>query len=67
MLDKTTLYFEVHSLSLDAYNFCSSYARKINAIEDLYSEPIVVFTNVENGLGIFAGDNISKRNRLIEY
>ena len=66
-LDKTKMRFQLHTLSKDAYNFCSSYARKIAAQDDLYSEPIVIFTNVENGLGLFAGESISNVEVPIKY
>ena len=67
VLDKSKLHIELHSLSKDAYNYCSSYARKIAAQDDVYSEPIVIYSNIENGLGVFAGENISKRDALIQY
>lgn len=67
VLDKSKLHIELHSLSKDAYKFCSSYARKIAAQDDFYSEPTVIFTNIKNGLGIFAGENITKRDILIQY
>jgi hypothetical protein len=67
VLDKSKLHIELHSLSKDAYNFCSSFAKKIAAQDDVYSEPTVIYTNIENGLGIFAGENISKRDIVIQY
>ena len=67
VIDKSKLYIELHSLSKDAYNFYSSYAKMIAAQDDVYSEPTVIYTNIKNGLGIFAGENISKRDILIQY
>ena len=67
ILDKSKLHIELHSLSADAYNFCSSYAKKIASQDDIYSEPTVIYSNIENGLGVFAGENITKRDVLIRY
>jgi len=67
ILDKSKLHIELHSLSADAYNFCSSYAKKIASQDDVYSEPTVIYSNIENGLGVFAGENITKRDVLIRY
>lgn len=67
VLDKSKLHIELHSLSKEAYLFCSSYAKKIAAQDDIYSEPAVIYTNIEKGLGIFAGKNVDKRDVVIKY
>ncbi|MCK5137380.1 MAG: DUF4249 domain-containing protein [Bacteroidales bacterium] len=67
VLDKSMLHMELHSLSKDAFNFCSSYAKKLATQDDVYSEPTVIYTNVENGLGVFAGESIAKKDILIHY
>jgi hypothetical protein len=67
VFDKSKLHIELHSLSREAYNFCSSYAKKVKLQEDIYSEPVVIYSNVKNGLGIFAGENISSKDILIKY
>jgi hypothetical protein len=66
-IDKSKLHIVLHSLSKDAYNFCSSYAKKIEMSDDIYSEPVVIYSNVKNGLGIFAGENISSKDIPIKY
>ena len=65
--DKSKLHIELHSLSKEAYNFCSSYAKKIKLSDDVYSEPVVIYSNVKNGLGIFAGENIFTKDIPVKY
>jgi hypothetical protein len=67
ILDKSKLHIELHSLSKDAFNYCSSYSKKIASQDDVYSEPTVVYSNIINGLGIFAGESISKTEVVIQY
>ncbi len=67
ILDKSKLHIELHSLSKDAYNFCSSYAKRMRLQDDIYSEPVIIYSNVKNGLGIFAGENISSTDVPIKY
>ena len=43
------------SVSADYYQFHSTYTRQILAQESPFSEPVIVFNNVENGLGNFSG------------
>ncbi len=43
------------SVSADYYKFHSTYTRQILAQESPFSEPVIVFNNVENGLGNFSG------------
>ena len=59
-LDTTNLYLQVHHLSKELYLFYSSHARKLLNDDDLYAESTPIFTNIENGFGIFGGENITK-------
>ena len=58
--DDTELYIHLEHLSEDAYKYYSSHAINLNIGGlDIFSEPISLFSNVENGYGIFAGINTS--------
>ena len=67
VVDRTKLRIELHSLSKEAFLYCSGYANKLRAQDDLYSEPIIIYSNVENGLGLFAGENISATDVVVKY
>ncbi|MDA3930353.1 MAG: DUF4249 domain-containing protein [Prolixibacteraceae bacterium] len=43
------------SLSPEAYYYFNSSNAQINNNQDLFAEPVLVYSNIENGLGIFAG------------
>jgi hypothetical protein len=64
---KTTLHFKFYSISKEYYLYVKTlndfYATRTSA----FSEPVMVYNNIENGLGIFAGstyteDSISSYN-----
>ncbi len=67
MRDTSILRIELHSLSQELYNFYTSHAVLLKNQNDIYSEPTQVFTNIENGLGSFAGENITLIETEIEY
>jgi len=67
ILDTTHLYISMHHLSPELYNFHSSYATKLDNENDIYSEPTPVFSNIENGLGIFGGENLSIKKIAVKY
>ena len=67
ILDTTHLYISMHHLSPELYNFHSSYATKLDNENDIYSEPTPVFSNIENGLGIFGGENVTVKKIVIKY
>ncbi len=50
-------YFALRTVSEEYYLFHSSFARQYNAdiTGNLFSEPVFIFENVNNGYGIFAG------------
>lgn len=45
----------VKSVSKEMYEYLTSIERKKVRVADPFSEPIPVFSNIENGIGIFAG------------
>jgi hypothetical protein len=67
ILDTTHLYISMHHLSPELYKFHSSYATKLDNENDIYSEPTPVFSNIENGLGIFGGENVTVKKIVIKY
>ncbi len=49
---------EIRSLSEEYYNYLYSTNLQESITEDPFAEPVQIFSNVENGLGIFGGYNI---------
>ena len=47
--------FEVVSLTEDAYNYYKAYSNQVFSQSFAISEPVVSYSNFENGLGLFAG------------
>lgn len=47
--------FELQSLTKDTYYYIKSLGSSMWSNDDLFSEPVQVFNNIENGLGIFGG------------
>jgi hypothetical protein len=54
------LFVELRTISEDYYRFYSSVGRQQDNPGPPYSEPVIVFTNVEDGRGIFAGYNSAR-------
>ncbi len=54
-LPQSPLYVHLYSLSEDAYEFISTYTKYQEAISNPFAEPVNIYTNVQNGLGLFAG------------
>jgi hypothetical protein len=54
-----TVYFI--SISKKYYQYVVSYLKQEKNNDDFYSEPTQVFNNIENGLGIFAGFSVQKK------
>ncbi len=67
MRDTTALRIELHSLSQELYHFYISHAAVLVNQNDIYSEPTPIYSNIENGLGLFGGDNITIVESKIEY
>ena len=49
---------ELRSISKEYYLYHSSLHRHIQAQKSSFSEPVIVFNNIENGYGIFSGYNL---------
>lgn len=67
MRDTSVLRIELHSLSQELYNFYSSHAAVLKNQSDIYAEPSQIYTNIENGLGSFGGENITVVEAEIVY
>ena len=58
--DTSTLYVNLHSISKDYFDYVSSLQKHYNAKGDPFSTPVVVHSNVTNGLGIFGARSTSR-------
>lgn len=61
--------YKVYLLSItkDLYYYIVSFNNNQVTTDDPFSQPVKVYTNVENGLGIFSGYNIVSDTITIEY
>lgn len=51
--------FELISITEEAYNYYKAFSVQIQAQSSILSEPVISFSNFENGLGLFSGTNSS--------
>ncbi|MBK7212384.1 MAG: DUF4249 domain-containing protein [Bacteroidales bacterium] len=59
-----SLFIELSAISMDLYLFKKSMIKYNDSQSNPFSEPIKIYTNIENGYGIFAGSSIiTKRIR----
>ncbi len=63
LLDKSdvrgTIYFELLSLSEEYYFYKKSVSPNYNTLYDPFREPVQGYSNIKNGVGIFAGASVS--------
>ncbi len=52
-------YVELNSLSSDLYNYYRSYNQYVETNGSPFTEPVKVYTNIENGFGIFGGYSVA--------
>ncbi len=57
--DSTTFNFNLCSISKDYYLYLQSWSKQMETHGDPFSEAVPVYTNINNGVGIFAGTNKS--------
>jgi len=60
-VDSLHMHIWVHRLSPELYRFCSSYATVLKNENNIYSEPSPLYSNVENGTGIFGGEYVVEK------
>lgn len=46
------IYFELHSLTAGTYKYYKSLNSHYNAVDDPFAEPVIVYTNIEDGIGV---------------
>ncbi len=56
---------ELRTISKDYYHYYTSLTRQLENKDRPFAEPVIVFNNIENGLGIFAGFNHYRDSLLI--
>lgn len=52
------LYFKFYTLSEEMYKFIKSYNKYEDVISNPFAEPVNIYSNVVNGVGLFAGVNV---------
>lgn len=61
-----TLYYYLNSISREYYLYLLSLAKYQNTNSDFFAEPVRVYSNITNGLGIFAGYSSAVDSILFE-
>lgn len=59
----TKIYATLYNLSKEYYNYSVTVSQQSISEDDPFAQPAQVYTNIKNGLGIFAGYSISKVKR----
>jgi len=69
LLDKKLLkgktYFKLYSLSMEYYLFIKSLNMRPKPHYDPFAEPVQVYSNIQNGVGIFAGASVSVDSSIV--
>ncbi len=55
--ESNTVFFDLISLDRNAYLYYLSFARHMWNQGDPFAEPVVVYTNIENGIGVFGSSS----------
>jgi len=63
--DNPQIVGELRTISRDYYLYYTSLTRQLENKDRPFAEPVLVFNNIENGLGIFAGFNHTRDSVLI--
>ncbi len=53
--DTVKVYIELYSINSDLYKYAQSYNKHFDSQGDPFAQPVNVYTNIENGIGIFCG------------
>ncbi len=67
IINKKELYVFLENLSQEAHNFHSSYAQRLSIQNDFYAEPSSIYSNIDNGNGIFGGSSLTEIQIPIKY
>lgn len=69
LLDKELLkgktYFKLYSLSREYYFYKKSVMQSFDSQLDPFAEPVQVYSNIQNGVGIFAGASVSVDSSIV--
>ncbi len=60
------IYAGLRSVSLDYYHYHTSLTRQGQQTDPLFADPVILYDNVENGYGIFAGYSVAKDSVIIQ-
>ena len=61
-----TIYLTISRVSKEYYWYQSSYSNYLQTSGDPFAQPVQVYTNINNGLGVFAGYSASKDSIVVE-
>jgi hypothetical protein len=67
LLDSTMFYVRLYSVNQDFFRFVNSYNLNQSSEYDPFSQPVQIFSNVENGLGLFTGYSVDIDSLIIRY
>lgn len=59
------IYFNLYSINEDYFMYARSYFTQVYNKNDMFSEPSLVYSNIEKGLGIFSGTSISADSSVV--
>lgn len=65
--DSSMFYIKLYTVSEDFYKYVKSYNLNQQSEYDPFAQPVQVFTNIENGLGLFTGYTIDTDSLIIEF
>ena len=57
----------LNSLSKEFYKYALSFSEQIETGDNPFTEPVKVYSNIENGLGVFAGYSYSKDSLVVVW
>ncbi|MDD2635341.1 MAG: DUF4249 domain-containing protein [Bacteroidales bacterium] len=63
--DTNTVIIELYAINKELYQYLISYSKHNDASGDPFAEPINVYTNIENGIGIFGGSSVYRDSIII--
>jgi len=65
--DSVEVYLITHSINEDLYNYLSSYQEYLDAEGGFFVEPVNVFSNIENGIGVFGSTIFTLDSMKVPY
>ncbi len=65
-LDTSEIIIKLETLSKESYEYYKSYNFYIRNYDDAFTQPTLIYNNVENGLGLFGGRSVMEASYPIE-